>query len=225
MPETRKENEHKFTTATLGTDCKISTQKDNITSNADETTVQRKTVLRGDIADVKETLPPGWMGLPLKLRKLITWKKSHQIPIPDRAIVMLYVGKQDGGSIDETIERLAPETKKRIVAIDIERCERTQDMSGNEPYNSLCTAASEGRISQIGGGPMCRTWTVRRLIYKPGGGLPCRGIEWGEPQNRGNKRGLNWGGTPSPQHPICPTTMGHPTDPRWDATLKTGQHS
>ena len=90
----------------------------------------------------------------------------------------------DGGSIDETIAKLAPETKNRIMAIDIERCNKTQNMSVNEPYNSLCTAASEGRIPQVGGGPMCRTWSVRRLIWKPGGGLPCRGI-WGKNPREG----------------------------------------
>ena len=87
----------------------------------------------------------------------------------------VYVGKMDGGSIDETINRLAPATSERVIAIDIERCKRTQDLSTREPYDSLCTAACEGKIAMVGGGPMCRTWSVRRLVWKPGGGLPCRG--------------------------------------------------
>ena len=184
VPETHREKKVELTTATLGTDREILTQKDTSTSNtieAREGATTSKTRNGG-----QDTLPPGWMELPLRLRKLLTWKKSHQISIPDRAIIMLYVGKLDGGSIDETIERLAPETKSRMVAIDIERCERTQDMSVSEPYNSLCTAASEGRLSQVGGGPMCRTWSVRRLVWKPGGGLPCRGIKRDNTQIMGN---------------------------------------
>ena len=186
VPETHREDKSEFITATLGTDRKISTQKDTITSN---TTEVRKGATTHESRDGgRDTLPPEWMGLPPRLRKLLTWKKSHQIPIPDKAIAILYVGKLDGGSIDEAIAKLTPETKNRIMAIDIERCNKTQNMSVNEPYNSFCTAASEGRIPQVGGGPMCRTWSVRRLIWKPGGDLPCRGIG-GKTLERENKRG------------------------------------
>ena len=175
VPETHREEKIECTTATLGTERNILTQKDTITSNTKE--VMEEVTTGKTRSGESDTLPPGWMELPLRLRKRLTWKRSHHTSIPDRAIIMLYVGKLDGGSIDETIERLAPETKGRMVAIDNERCKRTQDMSTSEPYNSLCTAASEGKLSQVGGGPMCRTWSVRRLVWKPGGGLPCRGIK------------------------------------------------
>ena len=37
-----------------------------------------------------------------------------------------------------------------------------------ELYGALCTAAKQGRVVFIGGGPNCRTWSILRHIPKPG---------------------------------------------------------
>ena len=68
------------------------------------------------------------------------------------------------------------ETAAKVIAIDKDRDPRLHDMTQKEPYNSLCTAAADGKIQQAGGGPNCRTWSVLRLIkLLSGKGLPCRG--------------------------------------------------
>ena len=122
------------------------------------------------------TMLPDWMqSIPARLRRRLLWKESTAVHIPQGAIVLLYTGKEDGDSLDEMVGTIQPELKEKIVAFDILRCKRTQDMLMEEPYNSICTAASRGRVTQVGGGPNCRTWSVRLLIEKPGGGLPCRG--------------------------------------------------
>ena len=54
-----------------------------------------------------------------------------------------------------------------------------------ELYGALCTAAKQGRVVFIGGGPNCRTWSILRHIPKPGAPTPVRGRTpetlWGLP--------------------------------------------
>ena len=90
-------------------------------------------------------------------------------------------------NLDETIEEMDEEVARKIMVVEIKRCERTQNMLRDEPYNSLCTAATEGKITQGGGGPNCRSWSVLRLIpLANGAGKPCRGRDdttcWGLPE-------------------------------------------
>jgi len=115
------------------------------------------------------------------------------VEIPDDAIVIMYAGERDvhklgewWRSLDEKIEQLNQRVAKRLLPIDIERNKRTQDMLAKEPYNSLCTAAEAGKLSQITGSPNCRTWSVLRLRpLSSGKGKPCRGRTedtcWGLP--------------------------------------------
>ena len=120
--------------------------------------------------------PAWWEGIPLRLREKLIWQESTAVTIPRNAIILLYVGKADGLSLDEMLVDMSPHLANRIVALDLVRCERTHNLLNPEPYNSICTAASKAGLTGVVGGPMCRTWTVRRLVPKKGGGLPCRGL-------------------------------------------------
>ena len=81
-----------------------------------------------------------------------------------------------------------------IIALDTNRCKRTQNMLSDEPFWSLCTAAEAGKLIIVGGGPMCRTFSVKRLVWMLYGALPCRGRYgsdvWGLPElNKAGRAG------------------------------------
>jgi len=125
-----------------------------------------------------ETYIPKWLSeVPPGLRRKLVWSNSHSTVIPNDAIVLLFVGKKDGGALDEILEFMHPHLKDRIFAIDLKRCSRFHNFLSDEPYNSLCTAAAEKRLYMVGGGPMCRTFTVLRLLQLDSCiGMLCRGI-------------------------------------------------
>ena len=120
---------------------------------------------------------PEWLSkVPLSLRRRLVWARSHSTPIEDDTIILLFVGKDDSDALDNILKDKYPELKSKVFAIDTKRCNRTHDFLGEEPYFSLCTAAVEGKLPLIGGGPMCRTFTVKRLIQKDDcRGMVCRG--------------------------------------------------
>ena len=120
---------------------------------------------------------PVWLSkVPIKLRGRLVWAQSHNTPIEDNTIVLLFVGKNDSEALDNILISKYPGLKSKVFAIDTKRCNRTHDFLGEEPYFSLCTAAVEGKVSIIGGGPMCRTFSVKRLIQKDDcRGMVCRG--------------------------------------------------
>ena len=120
---------------------------------------------------------PEWLSkVPLSLRRRLVWARSHNTPIEDETIILLFVGKDDSDALDNILKDKYPELKSKVFAIDTKRCNRTHDFLGEEPYFSLCTAAVEGKLPLIGGGPMCRTFTVKRLIQKDDcRGMVCRG--------------------------------------------------
>ena len=125
-----------------------------------------------------DTYIPKWLiDVPEGLRRKLVWTNSHSTVIPDNAIILLFVGEKDGGALDEILESRHPDLKDRIFAIDLKRCKRFHNFLSDEPYNSLCTAAAEGRLYMVGGGPMCRTFTVLRLLQLDSCiGMLCRGI-------------------------------------------------
>jgi len=129
----------------------------------------------------ENTKIPIWLqDVPIHLRRKLVWSHSSNTHIPDNAIILLFVGEKDGDSLDEILAQRHPDTKNRIFAIDLKRDKRFNDFLSPEPYNSLCTAASEGRLYMVGGGPMCRTWSVLRLLQLPScNGMICRGIVFG----------------------------------------------
>ncbi len=122
------------------------------------------------------TLPKWLVDVPLRLRQKLIWSNSKDTLIPDKAIVLLFVGKADGDALDQLIAKRNPGVSDRLFALDWKRCNRTQDYLRQEPYFSLCTAAAGGRLEHVGGGPMCRTFTVKRLIQQDNcKGMVCRG--------------------------------------------------
>ena len=64
-----------------------------------------------------------------------------------------------------------------VVAVDILRSgpKGDHDMLQPELYGALCTAAKQGQVVFIGGGPNCRTSSILRHIPKPGAPTPVRG--------------------------------------------------
>ena len=80
-----------------------------------------------------------------------------------------------------------PHLSSMVVAVDILRSgpKGNHDMLQPELYGALCTAAKQGRVVFIGGGPNCRTWSILRHIPKPGAPTPMRGRTpetlWGLP--------------------------------------------
>jgi hypothetical protein len=124
-----------------------------------------------------DTHIPEWLrDVPSRLRRKLIWAPSTHTHIPEDAIVLLFVGEKDGGALDEILESRHPNLKGRIFALDLKRSKRFHDFLSDEPYNSLCTAAAKGRLYMVGGGPMCRTFTVLRLLQlESGRNMLCRG--------------------------------------------------
>jgi hypothetical protein len=120
---------------------------------------------------------PEWLSsVPIRLRQKLVWAHSKSTPIPEKAIILLFVGDKDADALDQVLCTMYPETSTRIFAIDLKRCARTNNFLSEEPYFSLCTAAAEGNHSFVGGGPMCRTFSIKRLIQQDNcKGMLCRG--------------------------------------------------
>ena len=110
--------------------------------------------------------------------------------MPSKAgILCLFPGKDDSGALDHVINSIDPSAATRIVALDTVR-NKNQDFTLDEPYSSICTAVFKGAFCCIGGGPMCRTVSVRRQIPGKDGvnrAPPLRGrsdaLFWGLPHN------------------------------------------
>ena len=95
---------------------------------------------------------------------------------------MLYPGKSDGQALDDFIGQLLLPEPVSMICLDLDR-QPPGNMLDQKLWNWLCALASLGRIVGVIGGPMCRTWSVRRFVPKPGGGPPLRSREgdqsWG----------------------------------------------
>ena len=105
--------------------------------------------------------------VPLELRHQLSWSRmDNEVP----PIILLYSGPSDETSLGSHLRRAGI---LDYLEVDILGTPK-RDILDDSIYNSLCTAASEGRISAVVGGPNCRTFSVRRLIPKPGGGVVVR---------------------------------------------------
>ena len=134
----------------------------------------------------KGTEVPDWLQhVPANIRTHLLYEESYTVEILEDTILLLYAGNRDvykrgiwWRSIDEKIEQINQRTAKKLFPVDIERNKRTQNMLAREPFNSLCTAAEQGKLQQVAGAPNCRTWSVLRMRPMPSGkGKPCRGRE------------------------------------------------
>ena len=127
-------------------------------------------------------LPPGgdtfpWMeNIPERLVQRLRWTRgtSPKVPPSGPIIVLLYAGKEDPTSLDSCLHANYPHLSSMVVAVDILRSgpKGNHDMLQPELYGALCTAAKQGRVVFIGGGPNCRTWSILRHI--PNRGPPPR---------------------------------------------------
>ncbi|CAE8656124.1 unnamed protein product [Polarella glacialis] len=171
---------------------------------------------------------PWLQHVPPRLRNRLRWNTSHSPPIPDHAIVILFAGKEDPTSLESAIHSIAPELSNSVVAIDLCRG-KGNDLLASEPYSSLCTAGKDGKLDHCGGGPMCRTWTVRLWIPKEGGGVPLRGRSestlWGLPTLTDSQRikcdddsmltlrQLYLSSLAKMGNQLCSSFLEHPADP------------
>ena len=138
---------------------------------------------------------PGWdifpwmENIPERLVQRLRWTQgtSPKVPSSGPIIVLLYAGKEDPTSLDSCLHANYPHLSSMVVAVDILRSgpKGDHDMLQPELYGALCTAAKQGRVVFIGGGPNCRTWSILRHIPKPGAPTPVRGRTpetlWGLP--------------------------------------------
>ena len=135
-----------------------------------------------------------WMeNIPERLVQRLRWTQgtSPKVPSSGPIIVLLYAGKEDPTSLDSCLHANYPHLSSMVVAVDILRSgpKGDHDMLQPELYGALCTAAKQGRVVFIGGGPNCRTWSILRHIPKPGAPTPVRGRTpetlWGLPPGPG----------------------------------------
>ena len=120
-----------------------------------------------------------WMeNIPERLVQRLRWTQgtSPKVPSSGPIIVLLYAGKEDPTSLDSCLHANYPHLSSMVVAVDILRSgpKGDHDMLQPELYGALCTAAKQGRVVFIGGGPNCRTWSILRHIPKPGAPTPVR---------------------------------------------------
>ena len=120
-----------------------------------------------------------WMeNIPERLVQRLRWTQgtSPKVPSSGPIIVLLYAGKEDPTSLDSCLHA-NPHLSSMVVAVDILRSgpKGNHDMLQPELYGALCTAAKQGRVVFIGGGPNCRTWSILRHIPKPGTPTLVRG--------------------------------------------------
>ena len=127
--------------------------------------------------------------IPERLVQRLRWTQgtSPKVPPSGPIIVLLYAGKEDPTSLDSCLHANYPHLSSMVVAVDILRSgpKGDHDMLQPELYGALCTAAEQGRVVFIGGGPNCRTWSILRHIPKPGPPTPVCGRTpetlWGLP--------------------------------------------
>ena len=119
-----------------------------------------------------------WMAhIPDRLVRRLKWRATEDAPPQKEIIVLLYAGKDDPGSLDNTLHLMRPSLSPRVLAFDKVRegGDRNQNLLRDEPYNTLCTLAAAGNLRAIVGGPNCRTWSILRWFPKPGRPPPVRG--------------------------------------------------
>ena len=125
---------------------------------------------------------PWWLdSVPQYLLEWLVWDPAnasgkHSLEIPEGAWVLLYAGPDDPEALDRVLISLSPLIRERLVVIEIQRLHSQHgDMLGDVVWACLCQAAVQGRLAGIIGGPNCKTWSVRLLIPRKGGGVPKRG--------------------------------------------------
>ena len=106
--------------------------------------------------------------VPPRLREKLTYTESSEYKLPKGDfVVLLYSGRDDPSALDKALHSIWPQATSQVISFDILRSKSQHNLLSSEPWNSLCTAALEGRIAAIIGGPNCKTWSIRCWIRKP----------------------------------------------------------
>ena len=156
-----------------------------------------KTTLRTHAAAVSRpqnsTVPmelrhcPWLSSVPHRLLERLTWTTQPTASLQGRDILLLYTGPRDGGALDDIITQQRQDLGPRLPAVDILRPPEPNDILDDVFYSTLCCAAVGGKLSFVGGGPNCRTWSILRWFPKPGAPRPVRGRDpthtWGLESN------------------------------------------
>ena len=131
-----------------------------------------------------------WLStVPHRLLERLVWTEQSTNSLQGKDILLLYTGPCDGGALDEIITKQQQDLGSRILAVDILRPLESgpNDILDDVFYSQLCCAAVGGKLSFVGGGPNCRTWSILRWFPKPGAPRPVRGREpsqtWGLDSN------------------------------------------
>ena len=127
--------------------------------------------------------------VPPTLRERLIYKESTDYKLPKGDfVVLLYAGRDDPSALDKALHSIWPQATSQVISFDILRSKSNHNLLATEPWNSLCTAALEGRIAAVVGGPNCKSWSIRRWIRKPKNepqAYPVRGRSeqevWGYP--------------------------------------------
>ena len=123
-----------------------------------------------------------WLGeIPAHLRRRLVWQPSSLFELPSgKLIVLMSAGKDDPASLDNALHMEDPRVSIHVLAMDIARNPMGHDITRDEPWNSLCSAAASGRMVFLGGSPELTTVTRD-------GACRTRGFSdldfWGLPSN------------------------------------------
>ena len=90
-------------------------------------------------------------------------------------VLALYAGNDDDTSTKSAMSQLDEPTADKFMEMGTCRAEPHMDVLDDCAYMGLLSLARFGRISVVLGGPMCRTWSIRRWFQKPGFPGPVRG--------------------------------------------------
>ena len=135
----------------------------------------------------------GWTRkLPKRLRQRLVPRKptttlaDHGIP-EGPILLCLYAGPDGHEAIDWAIQMEAPWLTPYVVALDTRRDPQRHDMLSENLYGHLAEKSRQGDLLAIGGGPECKTWSIKLHKPLPDGspGHPLRGRQephcWGLP--------------------------------------------
>ncbi len=132
---------------------------------------------------------PVLQSLPAELRERLAVRPSKDLRglpgvnrrrrkriVREGGVVHLYAGPDEGYTLGRAVREVGGD-RSTMVEIDILRGDG-HDMTLDEPYASLVRMALDGKLKALVGGPNCRTRSVLRHYFIPGGPKPVR--SWGD---------------------------------------------
>ena len=131
------------------------------------------------LEDLRVRLPslPGFRGVPNRLlSRLLPSSDTPAVEFPQAKILLaLYAGADDDTSTKSAMCQLDRTTAQRFLEMDTCRAEPYMDVLDDCTFLGLVHLARAGYIEAVLGGPMCRTWSIRRWFPRQGFPGPVRG--------------------------------------------------